>query len=175
MKNTHRFCAFRTLSGALLLSILATGAAQAHEGEVACGANIGVLGTSPFTCTVELDATSGLFLDTINFSVADPNFLVTITSTTSNISFFSLPIFENQDDALFASDIAGQHTDVDLSAYASLADPDYHVHPQGLILGAGASYELTFSAAAPVPEASTYGMMLAGLGLVGFAARRRRS
>ena len=27
--------------------------------------------------------------------------------------------------------------------------------------------------AAPVPEASTYGMMLAGLGLVGFAIRRR--
>jgi hypothetical protein len=29
--------------------------------------------------------------------------------------------------------------------------------------------------AAPVPEASTYGMMLAGLGLVGFAARRRKT
>ncbi|MDO9009088.1 MAG: PEP-CTERM sorting domain-containing protein [Thiobacillus sp.] len=28
-------------------------------------------------------------------------------------------------------------------------------------------------AAAPIPEASTYGMMLAGLGLVGFAVRRR--
>lgn len=31
----------------------------------------------------------------------------------------------------------------------------------------------TVSAAAAVPEASTYGMMVAGLGLVGFAARRR--
>ena len=28
--------------------------------------------------------------------------------------------------------------------------------------------------AAPIPEASTYGMMLAGLGLVGFAVRRRK-
>lgn len=28
---------------------------------------------------------------------------------------------------------------------------------------------------APIPEASTYGMMLAGLGLVGFAVRRRKS
>ena len=26
----------------------------------------------------------------------------------------------------------------------------------------------------PVPEASTYGMMLAGVGLVGFAVRRRK-
>lgn len=30
------------------------------------------------------------------------------------------------------------------------------------------------AAAVPVPEASTYGMMLAGLGLVGFAVRRRK-
>jgi hypothetical protein len=32
---------------------------------------------------------------------------------------------------------------------------------------------VTFANPAPVPEASTYGMMLAGLGLVGFMARRR--
>lgn len=32
---------------------------------------------------------------------------------------------------------------------------------------------ITFANPAPVPEASTYGMMLAGLGLVGFMARRR--
>ena len=43
---------------------------------------------------------------------------------------------------------------------------------------AGTQYALhltgTVMAAAPVPEASTYGMMLAGLGLVGFAVRRRK-
>jgi hypothetical protein len=32
----------------------------------------------------------------------------------------------------------------------------------------------TVGQAAAVPEASTYGMMLAGLGLVGFAVRRRK-
>jgi len=37
----------------------------------------------------------------------------------------------------------------------------------------GLDGELVFANAAPVPEASTYGMMLAGLGLVGFMARRR--
>lgn len=40
----------------------------------------------------------------------------------------------------------------------------------------GADGALTYAnAAAPVPEASTYGMMLAGLGLVGFMAMRRRT
>jgi hypothetical protein len=42
----------------------------------------------------------------------------------------------------------------------------------------GVKYALQLSGnvalAAPVPEASTYGMMLAGLGLVGFMASRRR-
>ena len=40
----------------------------------------------------------------------------------------------------------------------------YALHLEGVV-----------NAAAPVPEASTYGMMLAGLGLVGFAVRRRKS
>lgn len=43
----------------------------------------------------------------------------------------------------------------------------------------GVFYQLhlegTVAQAAPVPEASTYGMMLAGLGLVGFAVRRRKN
>lgn len=38
----------------------------------------------------------------------------------------------------------------------------------------GLDGSLAFANAAPVPEASTYGMMLAGLGLVGFMAARRR-
>lgn len=34
---------------------------------------------------------------------------------------------------------------------------------------------MTAATTAPIPEASTYGMMLAGLGLVGFAVRRRNA
>jgi hypothetical protein len=45
----------------------------------------------------------------------------------------------------------------------------------GMENGAFPNYNAQFNlAAAPVPEASTYGMMLAGLGLVGFAVRRRK-
>lgn len=43
--------------------------------------------------------------------------------------------------------------------------------------GFNAAFNLTGAnliSAAPIPEASTYGMMLAGLGLVGFAVRRRK-
>jgi hypothetical protein len=47
--------------------------------------------------------------------------------------------------------------------------------PTGGFAGVQYSMHLTGTVtAAPVPEASTYGMMLAGLGLVGFAVRRRK-
>ena len=55
---------------------------------------------------------------------------------------------------------------------------DYHATvPQGDPSGFGGvkyALHLVGVVTAPVPEASTYGMMLAGLGLVGFAARRRK-
>jgi hypothetical protein len=57
----------------------------------------------------------------------------------------------------------------DYSAIVPVGDPSgfggvaYALHMEG-------SAALT----APIPEASTYGMMLAGLGLVGFAVRRRK-
>lgn len=46
---------------------------------------------------------------------------------------------------------------------APFAGTKYYLHLEGTV------------AAAAVPEASTYGMMLAGLGLVGFAVRRRNT
>jgi hypothetical protein len=53
---------------------------------------------------------------------------------------------------------------------------DYNaVVPSGGFAGVQYGLHLVGNATlAPVPEASTYGMMLAGLGLVGFAVRRRK-
>lgn len=52
---------------------------------------------------------------------------------------------------------------------------NYTLHVVGLANNIG-TYGGTLSAnAAPVPEPETYGMMLAGLGLMGFVARRRKN
>jgi hypothetical protein len=52
---------------------------------------------------------------------------------------------------------------------------DYHATvPLGHVSGFGGVKYALHLEALPVPEASTYGMMLAGLGLVGFAVRRRK-
>jgi hypothetical protein len=64
--------------------------------------------------------------------------------------------------------VYGSTYTLDYTATVPLNDPstfggvNYALHLEGTVL------------AAPVPEASTYGMMMAGLGLVGFMASRRR-
>lgn len=67
--------------------------------------------------------------------------------------------------------------------YGSAYTLQFRTTIQGATGGAagfnGVQYALNYQGfvqqAAPIPEASTYGMMLAGLGLVGFAVRRRNT
>ena len=72
--------------------------------------------------------------------------------------------------ALFSWDgVYGSSSTLFYTATVPLGDPSNFGGTQyGLMLTGNVI------AAAPVPEASTYGMMLAGLGLVGFAVRRRK-
>lgn len=62
--------------------------------------------------------------------------------------------------------------------YGSTYTLDYHatvpVGDPSNFGGVNYALRLTGTVLAPVPEASTYGMMIAGLGLVGFMASRRR-
>jgi hypothetical protein len=51
---------------------------------------------------------------------------------------------------------------------------DYFVHIAGVASGTG-GYNGTLSLVSPVPETEVYGMLLAGLGLMGFVARRRKA
>lgn len=50
---------------------------------------------------------------------------------------------------------------------------EYFIHIAGTATGA-ATYNGTASLVSPVPEPETYGMLLAGLGMIGFVARRRK-
>lgn len=59
----------------------------------------------------------------------------------------------------------------------NLAVGNYYLQVNGnLVSDAGASFggAVMMSPTAPVPEPETYGMMLAGLGVLGFLARRRK-
>jgi hypothetical protein len=65
--------------------------------------------------------------------------------------------------------------DVWTVASDNLASGDYYVQVSGrLVSNTGGSFGGSLMLA-PIPEPETYGMMLAGLGLVGYMARRRKT
>lgn len=59
-------------------------------------------------------------------------------------------------------------------SYDNLAAGSYYVMVNGSVLSNAAGKYYANIALAPVPEPETYAMMLAGLGLLGFTARRRK-
>lgn len=159
---------------ALITGIMLTGTLTASglAAAATCTNNIGTIGTTLFSCDVAVNP--GLFLGTINFNVAQPNVLMTITSQVNNITFFSIPIFENDTDSEFVGDADGQHASVDLSAFAA-PGPGYHIHPQGLVGAGGGTYTVNFQAS-PVPVPAAVWLLGSGLvGLAGWGTRRRSS
>lgn len=61
-----------------------------------------------------------------------------------------------------------------LAALDGGSDLRIGVHVQSYVIGTASYSESFINNPVPVPEAETYAMMLAGLGLVGWAARRRK-
>lgn len=58
----------------------------------------------------------------------------------------------------------------------TFSDDDIWINMSGLSLyGANNSLTLDFTTAAPIPEPSTYALMILGLGLIGFISSRRKS
>ena len=134
--------------------------------------NLGVLGSDPVFQNVSVGAGTGAFNDSFKFVIAADS---TGASSVSNhaLTFFGTDIL----------DISG----LELQIYSttallvgsyenlSLAAGEYHAEVYGKATGvSGGNY--TFSViAAPVPEASTLSLMMAGFGLVGFMSYRRRN
>ena len=72
---------------------------------------------------------------------------------------------------------AGPFPETKVLSFASLSGGDYDFHVSGNVVGiGGGSYggTLTVFTAAAIPEPEIYAMMGAGLGLMGFVARRRK-
>lgn len=135
--------------------------------------------------TFEMDLAGQTFTDRFTFTVNEtiPQTLDAIVSSISNeastgLDITGLSLFDGTD-ALVSSGTAqnGGRIDVWTLSNDMLENGDYVMEVRGDILGnASMTTGGSFGGAvmlAPVPEPGTYGMMLGGLGLLGFLARRR--
>jgi len=177
----------RSLQALALAGAMAS-AASAHADSTL---NIGTLSTTPSVHTTTVTAgtvftlpptgaTLYNFTDTYNFSVVGApttaGTAVTVDLDLGDLGFhisnLKLDLFSGA--TWLAGDLVTGSNDVSVSVNSVLAAGNYSFKLRGLADGAGTNQGIyTFSAAA-VPEAESYVMMLAGIGLIGFMVSRRR-
>lgn len=131
---------------------------------------------------------SGSFSDIWSFSLAQTTDLTSTTVAINLPKVFGIGngvvnLFSGKANDAVADTLVGSYnfdgsTGDTAHTYASLLSGSYFYQVNGTITGPlGGTYALASSAApsaaAPVPEPETYAMLLAGLGVVGIAARRR--
>ncbi|MCZ2439698.1 MAG: FxDxF family PEP-CTERM protein [Burkholderiales bacterium] len=168
--------------GVVLAALLAAGAmgsAQAAVGP-SC-ADLGTLGApGPASQTFGGTSAAGSFSDSFCFTLNSPH-VVAASLTNVYVSFAGLTAGDisgfaawlDGDPLALSTTSAPPATVQVLAGTKTLGSGTYYLNVSGTAGSNGASYGGNITVT-PVPEAETYAMMLAGLGVVGFLAVRRR-
>lgn len=160
------------------------GSFVADTGTVADPYELGslVVGSSTTLSSTLFGRVGADFEEHANFTVAQDLNLYGSASTYTltiwgfnviDIDDFSVELWDGvhgQNNNALLGDIFGDNVTVNLGV---LSAGQYHLDMFGTLGARVGHYSVTL-AAAPVPEPSTYALLLAGLGVVGFVARRRR-
>ena len=176
----------RSAASKLALALLGFAAANSAQ---AVTYNIGVLGATPYinTTTVTAGPLTGIynFTDRYDFSISGtPNVAGTAVTINLDLVTFGYHISNLRLDLFNAADVwqAGDSvtgpTDVSVSVLDPLVAGNYYFKVRGTADGTltnSGIYTFTTASTAAVPEADTYAMMLAGLGLIGYTVSRRKS
>ncbi|PWF43646.1 FxDxF family PEP-CTERM protein [Massilia glaciei] len=173
MKNPKSLLAAMVVAGASMASSFAS-AADIFELEV-------LDNSAHFGSTFAKDNSGQSFSDRFVFEVTNvPHDLDAIVSSIGRtagmgLNITGLNVYQN-DGSLVASGTSTQTgaTDVWTVSTDNLALGSYYLGVSGQMAGdTGGSFGGAVMLA-PVPEPATYGMLLGGLGLLGFMARRRK-
>lgn len=169
--------------GAVAAAVVALAGGQASATTTALG-SIGVGVPVPFA-----GVANGPFLDIFTFtlpanggsgySVTDFTLLPLLFNTALvNFSLVSNAdgIIGSADDSVVQSVTAVGGADTLSLTYGASPGGNYYLSVSGITSGdMGGIYNGAISVAAPIPEPETYAMMLAGIGAIGFLARRRKA
>lgn len=122
-------------------------------------------------------AAGATFNDYLSFSLSAPgDFYADILGTAgTKFKFTSFDLLSSTYTLLSLGDITplGPRSSAGINSYIAQAG-NYFLHIKGTSSGSNSIYNGSISLATPVPEPETYGMFLAGLGLMGFVASRRK-
>ena len=133
--------------------------------------NYGPVGSFADTFTFSVGSSFNFsFTDLANSNIGSPGSYGITPLTASLLDGSMLPV-------VGIGSIASGPSLLNTTPVVGLAAGIYNIQVAGLATPGGnywGSATLTNLPAAPVPEPETYAMMLAGLGLMGFVARRRR-
>ncbi len=178
--NIKRFAKHAVALAALSTAAMGANAANTTLGVLATGtapnlfAGFAPLGDFTDNWVFSLPANAGSGYTVANFAPAG-------LGATFNTVFASMSLFSNPDGALFSGDEVGIHTVTALNTsslklnWSTLATGNYYLKVVGETNGSqGGLYSLGITVT-PVPEPESYAMLLAGLGVMGAIAVRRKS
>ena len=173
MKNS------KSLIAALVLATAFLGASTAHADDISNGPQaLAILDNSAyFGDSFAANNNGGTFMDQFVFNVTGVDAIVSSVSRTAatGLDITAFGLFSSAGSLISAGSGTSGAQDVWTISANNLAEGSYYLMVSGTILSSTSG---SFGGAVmlnPVPEPETCGMLLAGLGVVGMLARRRKA
>ncbi|HZV65296.1 MAG TPA: FxDxF family PEP-CTERM protein [Telluria sp.] len=166
---------------AIALASAALGSQVAYAADISNpAATVALVDNSAFFGALFTGNNAGnTFADKYSFTTASPGALTAdVLSTGGNaktgLDITGFGLFNASGELLGGTQLSTGATDNWTLSSANLAAGDYYVLVSGSMAGQSAGKYLADISLAPVPEPETYAMLLGGLGMLGFTARRRK-